>query len=92
MLQECKFDKNRDIRETRPGLSTDIDSAMSTGAIVDMGIVDEYNGFMDTEQIGSIVRNVFDEIDAIRAGAMEAGIEMPGFMPVEVQPDKGDKS
>lgn len=88
MNQVCVFDKEKDIREVRPGLACDIAVAQETGAIIDASVTDEYNGFTDTDQIGTILRNVFDETDALRALAKQTGFVPKSDIGNDVQGDQ----
>lgn len=77
MIQVCKFNKDTDLQETRPGLACDISVAIEKGAIVDVGTCDEYNGFSQPDQVGSIVRDVFTQIDRMRDLAKVATSGVP---------------
>lgn len=74
MIQDCKFDESVDIQETRPGLSCDISTAKETGAILDIGVCDEYNGFSDPEQVGTVIRDIFTQMDNFRQLAKQHGV------------------
>lgn len=72
MIQKCKFDKNRDIQETIPNLSIDLEKAVENHVVKDTGIMPEFNMIQDSDEVGAIIRDNFQAIDSRRA--IEASI------------------
>ena len=67
MYQNCKFDPNRDVCRTVPGLSTDLVAAVENGVVLDTGIDAQYNNVDDPANIRGRVRDAFAAIDQQRA-------------------------
>lgn len=64
MLQECKFNKLKDVQEHVPSLATDINTAIETNTVQDTGVAAEFNDISDPETIRGRVGDVFEAIDA----------------------------
>ena len=69
MIHECKFDKNRDIQETVPGLEVSIELALTTGIIQDSCDTTPYNKMTSTDQVGGYLHDAIDiALEARRQG------------------------
>lgn len=60
MIQDCKYNPITDIQEVVPDMSIDIDAAVESGVVLDLGVVAEPNGIEDVNSIQGRVRDVFD--------------------------------
>ena len=70
MITKCKFDKEKDIQETVPGLSISIEMALTTGVIKDTADSTPYNKMTSTEEIGNYLHDAIDiAMEARRLGA-----------------------
>lgn len=67
MIQKCKFDKCRDIREHVPSLATDLNKAIETNTVQDTGVVADFNSIEEPNAITGRVSDAFEAIDAQRA-------------------------
>lgn len=67
MIEICKFDSKRDMRQTVPDLSCDLRAAIENGVVIDSGTLPEYNEIDDPFKIRSRVRDAFDVVEAHRA-------------------------
>lgn len=67
MKQICKFNKERDIMRTVPGLSVDLALAVENGVVLDTGVDAQYNDIEDPANIHGRVRDAFGAVDAQRA-------------------------
>lgn len=68
MVENPKYDKNRDLGETIPNLSLDITEAIETGIVRDTPVpIETYNMMTDTDEVGGIVRDSFSALDASKA-------------------------
>lgn len=68
MLENPKYDKNRDLGETIPNLALDITEALETGVVRDTPVpIETYNMMVDTDEVGGIVRDSFSALDAAKA-------------------------
>lgn len=69
MIHTCKFDKNRDIKETVPGLEVSIELALTTGIIQDSCDTTPYNQMTSTDQVGNYLHEPIDiALEARRQG------------------------
>lgn len=60
MITVCKFDKNRDIQETVPGLEISIKLAISTGVVKDSGTSTPYTEETNVENVGHYLTDAID--------------------------------
>lgn len=67
MIQECKFDKVRDVQEHVPSLATDLNKAIETNTVQDTGVVADFNSIEEPNAITGRVSDAFEAIDAQRA-------------------------
>lgn len=70
MLQECKFQKGRDIVETNPDLAFDFKESVRKGIVTDTSAKTFHNMLENGEDIGPRLRDNFDMIqydNALRA-------------------------
>lgn len=66
MKQKCKFDKNRDLKQTAPNLSIDLSQALKDKVIPSSGTQIEHNELESSSAIGMRVRDNFEAIEAQR--------------------------
>lgn len=64
MLQDCKFNPQRDQEKTVPGLALDLSAAIENGVVLDTGVNTEFNDIDDPRNIRSRIKNAFDAADA----------------------------
>lgn len=88
MYQICKFNKQRDIQATRPGLSTSIKLALENGVVMDTGIDSIYNDIDNPTNIWGRVSDVFQAIDAQEMALNAGKIAAPSVQPS--QPVSGE--
>lgn len=67
MIQNCIFDKVRDIQEHVPSLATDLNKAIETNTVQDTGVVADFNSIEEPNAITGRVSDAFEAIDAQRA-------------------------
>lgn len=67
MIQECKYDKVRDVQEHVPSLATDLNKAIETNTVQDTGVVADFNSIEEPNAITGRVSDAFEAIDAQRA-------------------------
>lgn len=67
MIQECKFDRVRDVQEHVPSLATDLNKAIETNTVQDTGVVADFNSIEEPNAITGRVSDAFEAIDAQRA-------------------------
>lgn len=67
MYHKCEFNKDVDIQETIPGLSTSLRLALENGVIMDNGIDAVHNDIEDPSNVWGRISNVFEAIDAQKA-------------------------
>lgn len=67
MIQECFFDKVRDVQEHVPSLATDLNKAIETNTVQDTGVVADFNSIEEPNAITGRVSDSFEAIDAQRA-------------------------
>ena len=67
MYQVCKFNKDTDLCQTVPGLSTDLGLAINNGVVLDTGIDSNYNDVDDPARIRGRVRDAFQAVDLQRS-------------------------
>lgn len=67
MKQICKFNPDRDIQRTIPGLAVDLELAVENGVVLDTGVDAQYNDIDDPSNIHGRVRDAFSAVDAQRA-------------------------
>lgn len=63
MIEIIHYNSFKDIDIVYPGLSIDLDSALRTGVVKDLGVEVEYNGIEDPSLIRRRVTDTFDAID-----------------------------
>lgn len=66
MRQKCKYDKNRDLKQTAPNLSIDLSQALKDKVIPSSGTQIEHNELESSSAIGMRVRDNFEAIEAQR--------------------------
>lgn len=67
MIQECIFDKVRDVQEHVPSLATDLNKAIESNTVMDTGVVADFNSIEEPNAISGRVSDAFEAIDAQRA-------------------------
>lgn len=67
MKQTCKFNKVTDIVAFQPGLSPDVNLAISSGVIPDTTSETSHNGLSELSDIGHRINEPFDVIEYDRA-------------------------
>lgn len=68
MKQKCKINKVRDLGYTIPDLAIDIAEAVETGVVKKTEVsVSQYNMIQDTDEVGSVITDVFSGIEASRS-------------------------
>lgn len=67
MKQVCKFNKVTDIVAFQPGLSPDVNLAISSGVIPDTTSETSHNGLSELSDIGRRISEPFDVIEYDRA-------------------------
>lgn len=67
MKQVCKFNPNKDIEKSMPGLSVDLEQALTEGVIKDTGEIPFHNDIDDPTTITGRVSDAFEAIEAQRA-------------------------
>lgn len=60
MITKCKFDKNKDFKETVPDLAVSIAMALSTGLIKDTADTTPYSKLTSTDEVGSYLHDAID--------------------------------
>lgn len=60
MITKCKFDKNKDIKETVPGLSVSIAEALVSGVIKDTGTSTPYTEVDNPGEVGYYLKDGID--------------------------------
>lgn len=69
MICKCKFDKNKDFKETIPGLEISIAEALVSGVIKDTGTSTPYNEMTSTDEVGNYLHDAIDiALEARRVG------------------------
>lgn len=66
MIQNCKFDKNKDISEVAEGLAINLQKAIDSGIVLDSSINLDVNGIENPSDVWTRVNDVFQAIDAER--------------------------
>lgn len=70
MITKCKYDKNKDFKETVPDLEISIEMALTTGVIKDTATSTAYNQMTSTEQVGGYLHDAIDiALESRRIGA-----------------------
>lgn len=64
MKQICKFNSDRDICATVPDMAIDLEGAISSGVVLDTGMIAEHNDIDSPASIIGRVRDVFDAFEA----------------------------
>lgn len=64
MIYKHKHKKDLDLGETIPNLHIDLEKAVENHVIRDTGIIPEFNGIENVEEVGELVRDNFRAIDA----------------------------
>lgn len=78
MITKCKFNKNRDIQETVPGLEVSIEEALVSGVIKSTGTSTPYNEMESTEQVGNYLHDAIDiAMEARRVGEFFNALNTP---------------
>lgn len=72
MIQIAYFDKDKDIQETRLGLSIDLSRAIREGVVKDSGTEPEYNNIEDPNKVRGRVSDVFAAINERNAALNRA--------------------
>lgn len=67
MIQECIFNKVRDVQEHVPSLATDLNKAIETNTVQDTGVVADFNSIEEPNDITGRVSDAFEALDAQRA-------------------------
>ena len=62
MIQDCKFDKSRDLGVTIQGLSPDLNKIIETGTVPDSEAEIVHNQLSSLEQVGSRISDKFEAI------------------------------
>lgn len=82
MIQNCKFCKERDLKQVVPGLSVDIQQAIDTGVVLDTGVIEAHNDIQDPTSIVTRVRDTFHALELkkayLNAGKIDKGTSMSG--------------
>lgn len=82
MRQNCKFNKERDLKEVVPGLAVDIQQAIETGVVLDTGVIEQHNDIQDPTSIVTRVRDTFHALELkkayLNAGKIDKGTSMSG--------------
>lgn len=60
MITKCKFDKNKDFKETIPDLATSIKMALQTGVVMDNADSTPYSKLTSTSEVGSYLHDPID--------------------------------
>lgn len=64
MIYKHKHIKDLDLGETIPNLHIDLEKAVENHVIRDTGIIPEFNGIENAEEVGELVRDNLRAIDA----------------------------
>lgn len=64
MIYKHKHKKDLDLGETIPNLHIDLEKAVENHVIRDTGIIPEFNGIENAEEVGELVRDNLRAIDA----------------------------
>lgn len=76
MITQCKFDAQKDIQETVPGLAMSIEMALTTGVIKDSSDTTPYSKMTSTEEIGHYLHDTIDiALEARRLGTVLANAQ-----------------
>lgn len=77
MITKCKFDAQRDFKETIPDLAISISMALTTGIIKDTSDSTPYSKMTKTEEVGSYLHDTID----IALAAQKLGAQMSNSNP-----------
>lgn len=66
MKQKCRFDSKKDFKKTAPNLSIDLARALADHVVPSTGVEVEHNGIESSSDVGDVVRDPFQAIQAQR--------------------------
>lgn len=67
LFTNCQFAEGIDISDVIPYMDIDLEEALLSGIVPQNGIIPEYNGIEETDQIVGRVYDVFDAIEHQRS-------------------------
>lgn len=77
MRQKVKFNRDRDLQPVVEGLAMDLDKAIETGEVLPTATAEEYNMVESLEEVGELVRDNFEAMDAGNALAYQNEVSTP---------------